>query len=244
MNLFFIDAKKIRIRLYILGFSMALIISTVVGGTAIATNSQPVTAQINGPIKIAVDSGHGGYDPGVTIEGINEKDINLQIALKLKDILLVNGFDVLLTRDEDEDFLAASGPKKQKDMAAREKLIKESGAHYLISIHANSIPSPKWTGAQVFYQSNREQSEQLGVFIQKHLKNDTDTTREAKPTDFYLTREVEIIGVVVETGFLSNPEERAMLQDEEYQNKIAWSITKGLMQFLEVDTSRPELNNH
>ncbi|QNO14751.1 N-acetylmuramoyl-L-alanine amidase [Alkalicella caledoniensis] len=243
MKLFFIDAKKLRYRFYIVSFSIVLIISTILVTANTIKTAEPVTTDPTvDRFIIAVDAGHGGYDPGVTLEELDEKDVNLAIALKLKEVLFLNGFEVVLTRDEDEDFLQTSGPKKQKDMAARKQIIEESGAHYLISIHANSIPGPKWTGAQVFYQSNREQSEQLGTLIQNQLKNDTQTTREAKPTDFYLTREIEIIGVVVEAGFLSNPGERAMLQDEKYQYTIAWSIAKGLIQFLEQNPSRPPLN--
>lgn len=234
MKLFFIDAKKLRYRFYIVSFSIVLIISTILVTANTIKTAEPVTTDPTvDRFIIAVDAGHGGYDPGVTLEELDEKDVNLAIALKLKEVLFLNGFEVVLTRDEDEDFLQTAGPKKQKDMAERKRIIEESGAQYLISIHTNSIPGSKWKGAQVFYQKGREESEKLGIKVQSNLQNDTETTREAKPTDFYLTREIEIVGIVVEAGFLTNPEEKEMLQDEQYQYKIAWAIAKGLIQFLD-----------
>lgn len=228
-------------RIYITIFSLVLIFAVLFSTTVFSSNDAVATAP-NQRIKIAVDAGHGGYDPGTSsADGVSEKDVNLAIALKLREVLLLNGYDVVLTRDEDEDFLMTSGPKKQKDMNARKKIIEESGAHYLISIHTNSIPSPKWRGAQTFYQSDREQSSSLAMKIQEQLKIATDTNREAKPTDFYLTREIEVIGVVIEAGFLSNPEECANLLNEEYQYRLAWSITKGLTEFLEKDRNRPPM---
>lgn len=228
-------------RIYITIFSLVLIIGVAFGSTVFTANEVAATTQAQ-RIKIAVDAGHGGYDPGTSsVDGVSEKDVNLAIALKLREVLLLNGYDVVLTRDEDEDFLMTSGPKKQKDMSARKKIIEESGAHYLISIHTNSIPSPKWRGAQTFYQSDREQSASLAMKIQEQLKVATDTNREAKPTDFYLTREIEVVGVVIEAGFLSNPEECANLLNEEYQYRLAWSITKGLTEFLEKDKNRPAM---
>ncbi|SES89071.1 N-acetylmuramoyl-L-alanine amidase [Anaerobranca gottschalkii] len=187
-----------------------------------------------GKIIVAVDPGHGGYDPGTTVENVKEKDINLEIALKVKEVLLINGFSVVMTREEDKDFLdATAGPKKQQDMLKRRELIEKSGAAYLISIHTNSTTSPRWKGAQTFYDKEKEQSQELANIIQKHLKVNTGTHREAKARDFYLTRELDIIGVLVETGFLSNPEERKNLQREEYQYKLAWSICSGLVEFLQ-----------
>ena len=228
-------------RIYITIFSLVLIFAVSLGSTVFTANEAVASAQVQ-RIKIAVDAGHGGYDPGTSsADGVSEKDVNLAIALKLREVLLLNGYDVVLTRDEDEDFLMTSGPKKRKDMDARKRIVEESGAHYLISIHTNSIPSPKWRGAQTFYQSDREQSANLAMSIQEHLKVATDTNREAKPTNFYLTRELEIIGVVIEAGFLSNPDECANLLDEEYQYRLAWSITKGLTQFLEKDRNRPPM---
>lgn len=202
---------------------------------AVTTNYITETAG-NGKIIVAVDAGHGGYDPGTIIDNVKEKEINLAIALKLKEVLLINGFEVVMTREEDKDFLETrTGPKKQQDMLKRKEIIEKTGAQFLISIHANSISSPQWKGAQTFYDKDKEQSKELANIIQKHLKTNTGTHRQAKAMDFYLTRELDIIGALVEIGFLSNPEERVKLQQEEYQYKLAWSIFSGLMEFLQCN---------
>lgn len=241
MKMFFIDLQKLKPRIYVFLLSILLIVGVLFTATNLLNTSEATTTPQPERIKIAIDAGHGGYDPGTSFEGVIEKDVNLAVALKLRDVLLLNGYDVLVTRDEDEDFLLTSGPKKQKDMNARKQMIEEYGTHYLISIHSNSIPSPKWKGAQVFYQSERDQSQKLAMLVQDRLRNLTDTTREAKPTDFYLTRETEIIGIVVEVGFLTNPEDRANLINEEYQYKLAWAIAQGMIEYLEVDRNRPPM---
>lgn len=183
---------------------------------------------------ICVDPGHGGYDPGTIRNGIQEKDIVLKIALYLRDYLQQGGAWVVLTREKDLDFLEiTAGPKKRLDMKNRCQIIEEGGGELLISIHANCISSSIWRGAQVFYREGSEEGKLLASAIQNELirilKN---TDREAKSGDYYILRETSIPGVIVEAGFLSNPEEAELLNSPEYQKKIAWAIYLGIISYL------------
>ncbi len=183
---------------------------------------------------ICVDPGHGGYDPGTIRNGIQEKDIVLKIALCLRDYLQQGGAWVVLTREKDLDFLEiTAGPKKRLDMKNRCQIIEEGGGELLISIHANCISSSIWRGAQVFYREGSEEGKLLASAIQNELirilKN---TDREAKSGDYYILRETSIPGVIVEAGFLSNPEEAELLNSPEYQKKIAWAIYLGIISYL------------
>ena len=191
---------------------------------------------------IVIDAGHGGFDPGKTgTLGENEKVINLEIAKKLQMYLEQGGATVYMTRNEDE----ALGSKKQSDMKERKVIANESDADMLISIHQNAFPKASAKGAQVFYHKTSPQGRALAEAIQQALKQcDSQNTREAKPNaDYYILRTTEIPAAIVECGFLSNPSEEEMLNTEEYQEKIAWAIYAGILDYLESempDTAQAE----
>lgn len=183
---------------------------------------------------IGIDPGHGGYDPGSGRGEIIEKDVVLQIALYLREYLQQAGGWVVMTRDEDFDLLEIpAGPKKDQDFQNRKKIIDDSGANLLISIHANAIASSHWRGAQVFYQEGSEEGRLLASAIQyemvRVLKN---TDRQIKNGNFFMLREISADGVIVEAGFLSNPEEAALLCSPDYQKKVAWAIYLGIINYL------------
>ncbi|MDO9535355.1 MAG: N-acetylmuramoyl-L-alanine amidase [Bacillota bacterium] len=185
-------------------------------------------------IIIGVDPGHGGYDPGSSRGDIIEKDVVLQIALYLRDYLQQAGGLVVMTRDEDVDLLEIpAGPKKDRDFQNRKKIIEDSGADLLISIHANAITSSQWRGAQVFYQEGSEEGRLLASAIQyemsRVLKN---TDRQIKSSNFFMLREISAKAVIVEVGFLTNPEEADLLCSPDYQKKLAWSIYVGIINYL------------
>ncbi|WAA12441.1 N-acetylmuramoyl-L-alanine amidase CwlD [Fervidibacillus halotolerans] len=192
----------------------------------------PLTGRI-----IYIDPGHGGPDGGAEKEGVVEKDIALSISMKLRDYLEQQGAFVLLTREKDSDLadedLQGLSRRKVQDLHRRAKLINESEADLFISIHLNAIPSPKWRGAQTFYYPRYVESEIAATLIQEELiDNLQNTDRKAKSiTNVYLMKEVKKPGVLVETGFLSNPEERELLKNEDYQEKIAISIYEGIMRY-------------
>lgn len=188
---------------------------------------------------IAIDAGHGGPDGGaVSQSGTVEKDINLAIALYLRDYLQQSGAVVLLTRETDTD-LADPGTKglakrKREDLVRRAQLITEQKTDFMVSIHLNSIPSPKWRGAQTFYTANNPENATLAAHIQTELKRNLENTdRLAKPMDktVFLLKALNIPSVLVELGFLSNVEEARMLNQPEYQQKLAACMYQGILKY-------------
>lgn len=185
---------------------------------------------------IIIDPGHGGRDPGkVGTAGTLEKDINLQIALYLKEILESQDIKVIMTRTEDQDLSKASTNFKISDMKERVALMKEVNADLVISIHQNSYTSPEVYGAQCFYRTNSLDGKELASTLQNQIIASTNQTkiRTIKNNDdYYLLKHSPIPTVIVECGFLSNPEEEKLLLTEEYQRKMAWAIHLGILQYL------------
>jgi len=181
----------------------------------------------------AVDPGHGGYDPGVMRDGIAEKDVALEISLLLRAYLQSAGARVVMTRETDRDLLLpAAGPKKQQDMKNRMQIINGARPDLLISIHVNSITSPVWRGAQVFHKAGEGNSKVIAEAIQQELKRIlANTDREVKPGNYYVLNEAKSPAVLVECGFLSNPEEASLLTDRTYQSKLAWAVYAGLLRY-------------
>lgn len=189
---------------------------------------------------IIIDVGHGGFDSGkVGVNGELEKDINLQIALKLKKTLEEQGMSVIMTREDDTGLYDESASnKKAQDLQRRCDLINEKKPLMTISIHQNSYTSSQIKGAQVFYYTTSAESQKLAEIIQKTLieQVDPDNHREAKPNDsYYMLKRTSSVIVIVECGFLSNPEEAAKLTDEEYQQKLVDAICQGAFQYMEKD---------
>ncbi|MBQ9609273.1 MAG: N-acetylmuramoyl-L-alanine amidase CwlD [Lachnospiraceae bacterium] len=183
-------------------------------------------------LVIVVDAGHGGNDPGkVSANGIMEKDVNLAIAIKLKNELEAKGAKVILIRDSDTN-LAMEGAtnKKISDLNQRMAIVNDENADLLISIHQNSYTDKNVKGAQVFYGAS-EESELLAKEIQGCIREyvDTDNNRKAKSgKDYYILRKSACPSVIIECGFLSNPNETAKLIDERYQQKLAEGIAKAV----------------
>lgn len=190
---------------------------------------------------IILDAGHGGIDPGKLTddESVKEKDINLVITLKVRELLEASGALVILTREEDvslyeEDGSKTTRQKYNENLKNRKKIIKESNADMFVSIHVNSFDQAKYYGAQTFYPKGKEESEELSKYIQGELKRVVDKTnnREIKPSDdIYVLKENEIPSSLIECGFLSNEKEAKLLVDEKYQEKIAWSIYVGIQKY-------------
>lgn len=186
---------------------------------------------------VVIDAGHGGEDPGkVGINGALEKDINLEIALLLKDYLESNDVKVVLTREDGEGLNDANASnKKVQDMKRRIALIEEASPILTVSIHQNSYPEEYVHGAQVFYYSGSTEGQKLAERIQKQLvkKADPENKRQIKANDsYYLLKKTKTPIVIVECGFLSNREESEKLCQEEYQESLAWAIHIGIMQYL------------
>lgn len=195
------------------------------------------TMPLSGKV-IALDAGHGGPDGGaVSKEGVIEKEVTLAISLYLRDLLQEAGAVVVMTREDDKDLAEADtkgySKRKTEDLLKRVDLIQKKKADMLVSIHLNSIPSPKWSGAQTFFNGSNEQSKKLAGYIQEEIKrNLANTERLAKTEDtVYLLKALKIPSALVEVGFLSNPEEARLLADDLYQRKVAESIYRGILRY-------------
>ena len=192
----------------------------------------PVTNKV-----IVLDPGHGGADPGaIGGTGTLEKDINLDITLKLQAFLEQSGCVVQLTRAIDEATHDTEKYRKLSDLKNRKKTISESEANAFVSIHLNSFPQAKYKGVQSFYPKQSNVSKKLAECIHDQLKSTLQIidNRDALPIkDVYIMRDVKIPSAIVECGFLSNPEEEKNLANDPYRNKIAWGIYLGIMKFFE-----------
>ncbi len=217
----------------------------VIGGYFLVMQNQvstaPTLSWMMAEKKFLIDPGHGGTFPGRVNESkVLEKDINLDIALKLDQLLEETGAQVVMTRRTDID-LIPSESKEEKlllqqraDLEQRVQMGDQSQADYFISIHCNSIPNEKWRGAQTFYNPEDPESKALAEAIQQMLVEQLgDYDRDALPReDTYLFKNATIPTVIVECGFLSNDAEAASLQDPAYQQQLAWAVYMGINQYL------------
>ena len=186
---------------------------------------------------VVIDAGHGGVDPGkVGLNGAYEKDVNLQIALLVKQYLEAADVTVVMTRETDEGLYDSNASnKKVQDMKRRIALIDEVQPQLTVSIHQNSYPEEYVHGAQVFYYDGSAQGKRLAERIQSQMveKADHENKRGIKANDsYYLLKKTGIPIVIVECGFLSNSAEADLLCDPEYQDRIAWAIHMGILQYL------------
>jgi N-acetylmuramoyl-L-alanine amidase len=189
-------------------------------------------------IKIVIDPGHGGLDPGKTgINGENESVLNLKIALKLKQTLQVMGAEVVMTRETDEGLMEDGEPwRKDDDMRIRHGIIQNSGADIMISIHLDShMPDRSVSGTGVLYYEKSQYSKELALAVTKRLKLlDTDgVMREIKQRDnLLILKDNPMPSIIVECGFISNAAEEKLLQKDYHQSKIAVAIARGIVDFI------------
>lgn len=190
---------------------------------------------------VIIDAGHGGSDPGKVGAGdILEKEINLAIAKKVETQLKKEKIKVIMTREEDRMLTgdADSGSKAQ-DMKERVELINKELPQIAVSIHQNSYQDASVHGAQVFYYSGSQEGERAaGIMQNALLAFDADNTRQPKANDtYYLLRRTQVPTIIVECGFLSNPEEAGNLCLDEYQEKVAQAICQGILEFIRPGNS-------
>ncbi|KKO51433.1 N-acetylmuramoyl-L-alanine amidase CwlD [Paenibacillus sp. DMB20] len=192
---------------------------------------------------IALDAGHGGPDGGaVSRRGVIEKDVNLAVTLYLRDYLQQAGALVVLTREGDYDLASPEtkgySKRKTEDLKNRVRFIEDKQADLFVSIHLNSIPSNRWSGAQTFYPPDKEESKRLAELIQSEIRHNLENTQRLAKTDdrVFLLQALRIPSALVEVGFLSHPEESEMLRDEKYQRKVAASVYKGILRYAAGET--------
>ena len=183
---------------------------------------------------VLIDPGHGGFDGGaVASDGTLEKDINLDVSLHLRDMLFICGITVEMTRDTDASTQSADATtireKKVSDMHNR--LVQYEQSSLVIAVHQNHFQQSKYSGTQVFYSGNHTESQHLAEAVQRAVATDLqpNNNRQIKrATDgVYLMHHTSVPAILVECGFLSNPEELAQLKDAQYRQKMAWVIQMG-----------------
>lgn len=224
--------------LFMVCFAIVFLVEPVKSSFVETVGGNTVTKK---DITIAIDPGHGGRDPGkVGVTGVKEKDINLQIALKVKERLEDNGFKVVMTRTEDVGLdVSSDNNKKGADLRRRVELINQSDATIAVSIHQNSFTQESVKGAQVFYYTSSKDGERLANILQDSLKSTLQdgNHRVAKSNDgYYMLKKTSIPIVIVECGYLSNYGESALLIKEEYQERLALAIEQGIYSYLEVES--------
>lgn len=217
---------------------MAGVMLTIISLIAMHNGYISVSGKSNKEIVIVIDPGHGGRDPGkVGKNNTLEKELNLEIAIKLQKLFKKDDIKVILTRDGDYGLYNESDSnKKSVDMRKRCEIINDSQAVLAISIHQNSYRSEGVKGAQVFFYSKSDEGKILAGNIQKKLIEiaDPDNGRIEKANDnYFMLLNTDCPSVIVECGFLTNKEECALLSDDIYQDKIALAIYKGVMEYLD-----------
>jgi len=198
---------------------------------------EEVSVKSNKKYKVVIDSGHGGIDPGkVGVNGAYEKDINLAIALFLKGVLEDNDCEVVMTRETDTGLYNEDDKrKKAADLRKRVELMNSENPDAIVSIHQNSFTKESSKGAQVFYQASSEEGKKFADIMQAQLASDLDESnkRVAKPNaDYYILKNSKGVAIIVECGFLSNPQEAQMLVSSDYQKKVAEAVAKGILSYL------------
>ena len=232
--------NKKRITLILSGIFLSVFVFILTTGNAEEQNKYISTVSLPASGKtIVIDAGHGVPDEGAqSSNGTTEAETNLKIALKLQNLLEQSGCTVILTRsDENAIYDIDSKTLKQKkisDIKNRVKIGNESSADIFVSIHLNKIPQSQYDGWQTFYKEGSEDGARLAKTIQENLNKtiQKENNRIAKTIDkIYIIKHVEITTTIVECGFLSNPDEEKLLLEDEYQNKLAWGIYNGIIDY-------------
>lgn len=204
-------------------------------GSAVAALNSVTEAPV-----IVIDAGHGGEDGGaISCTGVRESGLNLEISLRLNDLMHLLGRQTRMIRTSDvsvyTEGASTISQKKVSDIRNRVRMVEETQNALLVSVHQNNFPEAKYRGAQVFYAAT-EGSEVLAKQLQTYLATHVDSNnhREAKPArDVYLMKHVSCTAVLVECGFLSNESEEALLRDSTYQKKLAAAICCSVLDYLE-----------
>lgn len=186
---------------------------------------------------VVIDAGHGGMDPGkIGVNQVLEKDINLQIAKRVKTLLEQNDVKVVMVREDDQGLYDESASnKKVQDMKRRMEVIEKSDAVLAVSIHQNSYQEEYVCGPQVFYYTTSEEGKTAAFLMQVQLAEglEQEKKREAKANNsYYLLKKSTIPTIIVECGFLSNYAEAERLKTEAYQEQVAFQITMGILKYL------------
>ena len=212
---------------------VCLILASVISVVAIETASMPKPEY-----SIVIDAGHGGRDGGAigTSTGITESELNLMYAKELQSLCQDYGIGVTMTRSDMNGLYDESAPNKKKsEMERRKNIINSSGADLMISLHMNSFPLPSSEGAQVFYASGSEHGFELAKSVQTSICQGFDNARDyVSVGDYFVLNYSEMPAVLVECGFLSNPEEEQLLQTQDYCQRFCYALLVGILSYFDM----------
>ncbi len=202
-----------------------------------ALASRPIGEASASNVKIVLDAGHGGIDGGVNgiRTGIKESELNLKVVKKIEKYLVGAGMSVVLTRNSDAGLYGiATKNLKRRDMEKRKEIINNAKPNLVVSVHMNKYTLQSRRGAQVFYKPGDENGKLLAKSIQDSFNGMEEAVRDCAilTGDYYILNCSEYPSVIAECGFLSNPDDEALLITEEYQNAIAYNIFKGIIGYL------------
>lgn len=229
--------KDKAVYLLIIGLFVVYVLLIVIAFYNIDNYAAVNSSDIN-DVTIVLDAGHGGEDGGAVANGVIEKDINLSITNKLSDIFKSFGFNVITTRATDTSVNTEGyslRERKVSDMKNRLELFNKNKNNIVISIHQNKFTQESYSGAQIFYSPDNTESADLSECIRKNIIEliQPENNRECKKAtrDIYLLYNAKVPAVIVECGFISNVNEAARLKDNDYQNKIAFAVFSGFMEY-------------
>lgn len=181
---------------------------------------------------IVLDSGHGGVDAGAQNSTIIEKDLNLILSKKLEKELISRGAVVYQTREGDYDLSTTTINRKRSDLYNRARYINEINPNMYISIHLNSTTSPTWKGLQVFYTNKNKNNKLIAESITDYLKENIHNVREVKQdNNYYMYKYITCPGILIEAGFISNPNDSYLLRNSEYQDKLIKLIANAIEKY-------------
>lgn len=195
-----------------------------------------VVAKPNLAPTIVIDAGHGGRDGGAVGDNSTESQLNLDYALTLKDVCEQFGYNVVLTRDDMAGLYSPlASNKKRSEMEKRIEIIEKTNPDMVISIHMNSFPSDTVRGSQVFYAQGMDSGQALAERVQTSLhKNIEYAKKTAKIGDYYILNCSPNPSILIECGFISNPDEEKLLLDSEYRQKFCYFVVCGIISYFEL----------
>ncbi|GAA0468007.1 N-acetylmuramoyl-L-alanine amidase CwlD [Alkalibacillus silvisoli] len=226
--------RLVFILLWVMGLILLIYLLKVPVPTLLQSTS--VTSPLAGQV-VVIDPGHGGVDGGADYGDVKEKTITLQTSFFLRDYLQEAGAIVYLTREEDIDLapeeMDGYSRRKAHDIRERVSFIQAQEADLFISIHLNSVLNQSWSGAQTFYYPEDDENKALAESIQGRLQESVDTNRQALGINqIYILKHANTTSALIEAGFLSHPEERALLVTEDYQRRLASAIYEGVVEYV------------
>ena len=216
-----------KLKSFILFFLVFILSIFIISKVNALHNELPLLGKV-----IFVDPGHGGRDPGTSYGNILEKDLALEISYELRNQLMEKGAIVYMTREDDVDLSSKWDSKKKRgDLYRRILMYKKYNAELYLSIHLNYYNNSNESGAEVLYNPINKENKKLGEIIMSNFKNTLGSRRSLKKTDLYMYKNTTVTGVLIECGFMSNPNERYLLQKESYQKKLSKVIVDSVIKY-------------